>query len=172
MFQEVIILIVQIIAAFGVVVSVFYLGVQVKQQNAITKAQFGFSLTQRLYDRFFRIATDEKFCELLAKDWKNDELRNAERFQCGFYIHTLLVDIFDTYDKVQENLVNPSQLEMRMNLLRRGMMKTTAGKMIWNLWKPTQSKDLVEWFEGQIFSDEELAGFNLDEIELVKNTIR
>jgi len=172
MFQEIIILIVQIIAAFGVVVSVFYLGVQVKQQNAITKAQFGFSLTQRLYDRFFRIATDEKFCELLAKDWKNDELRNAERFQCGFYIHTLLVDIFDTYDKVQENLVNPSQLEMRMNLLRRGMMKTAAGKMIWNLWKPTQSKDLVEWFEGQIFSDEELAGFNLDESELVKNTIR
>ena len=52
MIQEVIILIVQIIAAFGVVVSVFYLGVQVKQQNAITKAQFGFSLTQRLYDRF------------------------------------------------------------------------------------------------------------------------
>ena len=172
MFQEIVILIVQIIAAFGVVVSVFYLGVQVKQQNAITKAQFGFSLTQRLYDRFFRIATDEKFCELLAKDWKNDELRNAERFQCGFYIHTLLVDIFDTYDKVQENLVNPSQLEMRMNLLRRGMMKTAAGKMIWNLWKPTQSKDLAEWFEGQIFSDEELAGFNLDESELVKNTIR
>ena len=62
--------------------------------------------------------------------------------------------------------------EMRMNLLRRGMMKTAAGKMIWNLWKPTQSKDLVEWFEGQIFSDEELAGFNLDESELVKNTIR
>ena len=67
--QEIIILIVQIVAAFGVVVSVLYLGVQVKQQNAITKAQFGFSLTQRLYDRFFRIATDEKFCKLLAKDW-------------------------------------------------------------------------------------------------------
>jgi hypothetical protein len=53
MIQEIIILLVQIIAAFGVVVSVFYLGVQVKQQNAITKAQFGFNLTQRLYDRFF-----------------------------------------------------------------------------------------------------------------------
>jgi len=172
MIQEIIILIVQIVAAFGVVVSVFYLGVQVKQQNAITKAQFGFSLTQRLYDRFFRIATDEKFCELLAKDWKNDELRDAERFQCGFYIHTLLVDIFDTYDKVHEKLLNPSQLEMRMNLLRRGMMKTTTGKMIWNLWKPTQSENFVEWFESQIFADEELAGFNLDESELVKKTIR
>ena len=172
MIQEIIILIVQIVAAFGVVVSVFYLGVQVKQQNAITKAQFGFSLTQRLYDRFFRIATDEDFCELLAKDWQNDELRDAERFQCGFYIHTLLVDIFDTYDKVHEKLLNPSQLEMRMNLLRRGMMKTTTGKMIWNLWKPTQSENFVEWFESQIFADDDLAGFNLDDMPHVKRSIR
>ena len=84
MIQEIIILIVQIVAAFGVVVSVFYLGVQVKQQNAITKAQFGFSLTQRLYDRFFRIATDEEFCELLAKDWQNNKhIMNVIRCKHG-----------------------------------------------------------------------------------------
>lgn len=59
-----------------------------------------------------------------------------------------------------------------MNLLRRGVMKTTTGKMIWNLWKPTQSENFVEWFESQIFADEELAGFSLDESELVKKTIR
>ena len=47
--QDVIILVVQIIAALGVVVSVVYLGMQIKQQNIITKAQFGHSLTQRLY---------------------------------------------------------------------------------------------------------------------------
>ena len=37
--QDLIILIVQIIAALGVVVSVVYLGLQIKQQNIITKAQ-------------------------------------------------------------------------------------------------------------------------------------
>ena len=45
--RELIILIVQIIAALGVVVSVVYLGMQIKQQNIITKAQFGHSLTLR-----------------------------------------------------------------------------------------------------------------------------
>ena len=50
--RELIILIVQIIAALGVVVSVVYLGVQINQQNKITKAQFGHSLTQRLYERY------------------------------------------------------------------------------------------------------------------------
>ena len=100
------------------------------------------------------------------------ELSNQQRWQVGFYINTLLVDIFDTYDKTEAGFVEANQLTMRMNLLRTGMMKLPQGKMLWNLWKPTQSKDLVEWFEGQIFSDEELAGFNLDESELVKNTIR
>ena len=38
--SDLIILIVQVIAALGVVVSVIYLGVQIHQQNEITKAQF------------------------------------------------------------------------------------------------------------------------------------
>ena len=37
--SETIVLIVQVIAAFGVVVSVIYLGIQIHQQNEITKAQ-------------------------------------------------------------------------------------------------------------------------------------
>ena len=45
--SDLIILIVQVIAALGVVVSVVYLGIQIHQQNEITKAQFGHSLTQR-----------------------------------------------------------------------------------------------------------------------------
>ena len=46
---ETIIIVVQVIAALGVVVSVVYLGIQIHQQNEITKAQFGHSLTQRQY---------------------------------------------------------------------------------------------------------------------------
>ena len=45
MSAETIIIIVQMVAAFGVVVSVIYLGIQIHQQNEITKAQFGHSLT-------------------------------------------------------------------------------------------------------------------------------
>ena len=48
MSTETVIIIVQIVAAFGVVVSVIYLGIQIHQQNEITKAQFGHSLTHRM----------------------------------------------------------------------------------------------------------------------------
>ena len=50
---DTILLIVQMVAAFGVLVSVIYLGLQIHQQNEITKAQFGHSLTQRMYERYF-----------------------------------------------------------------------------------------------------------------------
>ena len=66
---ETIIIIVQVIAALGVVVSVVYLGIQIHQQNEITKAQFGHSLTQRQYERYFATAKDSEFADFLAKDW-------------------------------------------------------------------------------------------------------
>ena len=53
-----ILLIVQVVAALGVVISVVYLGVQIHQQNEITKAQFGHSLTQRQYERYFATTKD------------------------------------------------------------------------------------------------------------------
>tara|TARA_B110000305_G_C19407426_1_gene623563 strand:- start:287 stop:805 length:519 start_codon:yes stop_codon:yes gene_type:complete len=172
MIQEVIILLVQIIAAFGVVVSVFYLGVQVKQQNAITKAQFGFSLTQRLYDRFFQTATNPEFCDLLSLDWAEAELSNQQRWQVGFYINTLLVDIFDTYDKTEAGFVDANQLAMRMNLLRTGMMRLPQGKMLWNLWKPTRSEIFITWFEHEIYDGDDLGGFDLRKSDGNKSLFR
>ena len=105
----------ELIGAIGLFVSIFYLAVQVNQQNEITRAQFGFSLSQRLYDRFFKMAQDPKFCELLSRDWANTELEGPERWQAGMYINTLFVDIFDTYDKIEIGMAEKIQLQMRMN---------------------------------------------------------
>ena len=79
--QDLITLIVQIIAAFGVVSSVFYLGIQIHQQNKITKAQFGHSLTQRMYERYFNTSKDKEFSNFLSKDWAGEELDGADRWR-------------------------------------------------------------------------------------------
>ena len=57
------------IAAGGVIVSVVYLAIQINQQNKITRAQFGHTLTQRQYDRYFSSSRDGEFSEFLSKDW-------------------------------------------------------------------------------------------------------
>ena len=152
--RELIILIVQIIAALGVVVSVVYLGVQINQQNKITKAQFGHSLTQRLYERYFETSTNKDYAEFLAKDWNADDLTPTDITRIQMAVITYLVDIFDVYDKVQEGLVNKSHLETRMNTLKLGVMKTTAAKVVWSYWKNNREQSFIDWFESEIYNDE------------------
>ena len=152
--QEIIVLAVQIIAALGVVVSVVYLGVQINQQNKITKAQFGHSLTQRLYERYFETSTNRDYAEFLAKDWNADDLTPTDITRIQMAVITYLVDIFDVYDKVQEGLVNKSHLETRMNTLKLGVMKTTAAKVVWSYWKNNREQSFIDWFESEIYDDE------------------
>ena len=172
--REQIILIVQIIAALGVVVSVVYLGVQINQQNKITKAQFGHSLTQRLYERYFETSTNRDYAEFLAKDWNADDLTPTDITRIQMAVITYLVDIFDVYDKVQEGLVNKSHLETRMNTLKLGVMKTTAAKVVWSYWKNNREQSFIDWFESEIY-DDEAGNISLEEsLKMSKevNTVR
>ena len=120
MSAETIISIVQMIAAFGVVVSVIYLGIQIHQQNEITKAQFGHSLTHRMYERYFNTSKDKEFSNFLSKDWAAGELDNADKWRVAVYVNALLVDIFDTYEKVEKGFVDETHLKMRMHMLKLG----------------------------------------------------
>ena len=155
--SELIILIVQIIAALGVVISVVYLGIQIHQQNEITKAQFGHSLTQRQYERYFASSKDGEFSEFLSKDWSGD-LSEKDRVRVTMFLITTLVDIFDVYEKVKDNFVDKKHLDVRMNALKLGTFKTPLATTVWDFWKITRDQEFIDWFEQEIYGD----GSNLD----------
>ena len=153
MSAETIIIIVQMVAAFGVVVSVIYLGIQIHQQNEITKAQFGHSLTHRMYERYFNTSKDKEFSNFLSKDWAAGELDNADKWRVAVYVNALLVDIFDTYEKVDKGFVDETHLKMRMHMLKVGTMKAPIAQSTWKYWRGIKSKEFVEWFETEIYGD-------------------
>ena len=153
MSAETIIIIVQMVAAFGVVVSVIYLGIQIHQQNEITKAQFGHSLTHRMYERYFNTSKDKEFSNFLSKDWAAGELDNADKWRVAVYVNALLVDIFDTYEKVEKGFVDETHLKMRMHKLKLGTMKAPIAQSTWKYWRGIKSKEFVEWFETEIYGD-------------------
>ncbi len=153
MSTETVIIIVQMVAAFGVVVSVIYLGVQIHQQNEITKAQFGHSLTHRMYERYFNTSKDREFSNFLSKDWAAGELDNADKWRVAVYVNALLVDIFDTYEKVEKGFVDETHLKMRMHMLKLGTMKAPIAQSTWKYWRGIKSKEFVEWFETEIYGD-------------------
>ena len=172
--REIIILIVQIIASLGVVVSVVYLGIQIHQQNIITKAQFGHSLTQRLYDRYSQTSKDKEYAEFMATDWNSQTLTPSESWRIKMAILTYLVDISDVYDNVNAGLVDKSHLDTRMRTLKLGVMKTANAKLVWSGWKRNRSEEFVEWFENEIYSEEDQNDFTREEIEKLGklNTVR
>ena len=139
--------------AFGVVVSVIYLGIQIHQQNEITKAQFGHSLTHRMYERYFNTSKDKEFSNFLSKDWAAGELDNADKWRVAVYVNALLVDIFDTYEKVEKGFVDETHLKMRMHMLKLGTMKAPIAQSTWKYWRGIKSKEFVEWFETEIYGD-------------------
>ena len=153
MSTETVIIIVQMVAAFGVVVSVIYLGIQIHQQNEITKAQFGHSLTHRMYERYFNTSKDREFSNFLSKDWAAGELDNADKWRVAVYVNALLVDIFDTYEKVEKGFVDETHLKMRIHMLKLGTMKAPIAQSTWKYWKGIKSKEFVEWFETEIYGD-------------------
>ena len=153
MSTETIIIILQMLAAFGVVVSVIYLGIQIHQQNEITKAQFGHSLTHRMYERYFNTSKDKEFSNFLSKDWAAGELDNADKWRVAVYVNALLVDIFDTYEKVEKGFVDETHLKMRMHMLKLGIMKAPIAQSTWKYWRGIKSKEFVEWFETEIYGD-------------------
>ena len=153
MSAETIIIIVQMVAAFGVVVSVIYLGIQIHQQNEITKAQFGHSLTHRMYERYFNTSKDKEFSNFLSKDWAAGELDNADKWRVAVYVNALLLDIFDTYEKVEKGFVDETHLKMRMHMLKLGTMKAPIAQSTWKYWSGIKSKEFVEWFETEIYGD-------------------
>ena len=155
MSAETIIIIVQMVAAFGVVVSVIYLGIQIHQQNEITKAQFGHSLTHRMYERYFNTSKDKEFSNFLSKDWAAGELDNADTWRVAVYVNALLVDIFDTYEKVEKGFVDETHLKMRMHMLKLGTMKAPIAQSTWKYWRGIKSKEFVEWFETEIYGNRE-----------------
>ena len=153
MSAETIIIIVQMVAAFGVVVSVIYLGIQIHQQNEITKAQFGHSLTHRMYERYFNTSKDKEFSNFLSKDWAAGELDNADKWRVAVYVNALMVDICDTYEKVEKGFVDETHLKMRMHMLKLGTMKAPIAQSTWKYWRGIKSKEFVEWFETEIYGD-------------------
>ena len=104
-------LFVQVIAALGVVASVFYLSLQIRQQNKIASAEFGHHLTERLYNRYFQTAKDADYCEFLARDWASDEVRTAaDQIRITHSLGMYLVDIHDVYQKVDAGMVAENHL--------------------------------------------------------------
>jgi len=53
----------------------------------------------------------------------------------ALWVQTCLVDIFDSYEKFKNNVIDESHLTMRIHLIKSGIIETKMGMPTWNFWQ-------------------------------------
>ncbi len=109
----------QIMEAVLFSLTVMYIAKEARQALNLTKAQYGHSLTQRMYDRYLSSAQNTDFAMFMAKNWDGDDMADHEHWRVTLWMNTLLVDIFDTWDMHDKGLIEKSHLDMFGTLLGR-----------------------------------------------------
>ncbi len=144
----------QIVEGALLPLSLIYLAREAQLNVKLTKAQFSHTLTDRLYERYLSSTQNQEFVRFLAKDFSSEELTNEDQWRITLWTNAMLVDLFDTYEQHRSGLATQEQLDMRLNLLKLGLMQSRGAKAAWSLWKPSKDAVFVEWFETEIFDGE------------------
>ena len=158
----------QIIEGALLPLSLIYLAREAQLNVKLTKAQFSHTLTDRLYERYLSSTQNQEFVAFLSKDFASEDLSNEDQWRVTLWTNTMLVDLFDTHEQYQNGLATQEQLDMRMNLLKLGLMRSPGAKAAWSLLKPSKNQEFIDWFEAEIFdgpleddSDAQAAALNM-----------
>ena len=144
-------LIAQIIEGALLPLSLIYLAREAQLNVKLTRAQFSHTLTDRLYERYLSSTQNEEFVAFLAKDFSSPELTAEDHWRVTLWTNTMLVDLFDTFEQRENGLATQEQLDMRVNLLKLGLMQSPGAKAAWSLLKPSKDPTFVDWFENEIY---------------------
>ena len=84
-----------------------------------------------------------EFSKFSSKDRGSKDLTDIEQWRVTMFIITLLVDIFNFYEKVEKGFVEKNYLAMRMHALKLGIMKTKRKTGVWIFGNFLEIKNLL-----------------------------
>ena len=140
----------QIVGAVGVILSLLYVGKQLKQTNAMSRSAARQALSAQLNDWAMAIASSTSLSETLSKVHLHDLVRadatDVERIQIAYAYLGIVGQLHLSYEQGKEgvltqeeldNTYGPSMLIFRLPYLRS----------LWPLLRPTYPPDFCVWFE-------------------------
>ena len=128
----------QIVEAGLLPLSLIYLAREAQLNVKLTKAQFSHTLTDRLYERYLSSTQNQEFVAFLAKDFSSEELTAEDQWRITLWTNAMLVDLFDTYEQHKGGLATQEQLDMRLNLLKLGLMQSKGARAAWSFSSTTR----------------------------------
>ena len=139
----------EIVSAIAVVVSVLYVGIQVRSNTREIRAANRQQLVNRAHLGVMQVSTDAELASLFAKAAEGVTLTESEQMQYGYAVRAVLYDIQEAY------------LLYREGRLDHGYWKTRAASILAYLeqapahaiYRQSKSKgilhdDFVRWLDG------------------------
>ena len=143
---------IKIIGAVGVIASVLYLAIQIRQNTRSERSSTQQQLTDRIHNRLLLVAAHPDLAALIAADWSTTEFTDAERVQIRYWLAAIIADIKGIHAQYKLGLVTKSALHGRITIIKQGVFKTEIAVSTWNNVKGESEPDFINWFEKHIIN--------------------
>jgi hypothetical protein len=143
---------IKIIGAVGVIASVLYLAIQIRQNTRSERSSTQQQLTDRIHNRLLLVATHPDLAALIAADWSTTEFTDVERVQIRYWLAAIIADIKGIHAQYKLGLVTKSALHGRITIIKQGVFKTEIAVSTWNNVKGESEPDFINWFEKHIIN--------------------
>ncbi|MCH8139970.1 MAG: hypothetical protein IH908_00075 [Proteobacteria bacterium] len=140
----------EIIAAIGVILSLLYVGRQLKQSNAMARSSFRQELGSQSTHWAMSIASSPSLAEALAKvhfeDLEREDATGPERMQIAYAIVGLIGQIFFAFEHWKEGILTDEQFA-QLYSPRNALLSRPYLASVWPQLRPGYPEDFNKWFE-------------------------
>ena len=143
----------EVIGAIGVVISLIFVGVQVRENTDEIRATNRHQLIGRAHSATTSIAANQGIAAVIAKLAAGAELTPAEQVQFGYYVRSMIYDVQEAFLLRQEERLDEGYWLTRSALFGMSMSQDAARSAYERDKKAgLLHKDFVHWAEGVLES--------------------
>ncbi|MCH7741771.1 MAG: hypothetical protein IIB71_03795 [Proteobacteria bacterium] len=140
----------EITAALGVILSLIYVGRQLKQTNTIARSSFRQELGSQANNWAMSIASSPSLAEALAKvhfeDFKRNDATGPERMHIAYALVGLVGQVFFAFEHWKEGILTDEQFA-ELYSPRNALLSRPYLRSVWPQLRPGYPEDFNEWFE-------------------------
>jgi hypothetical protein len=140
----------EMIGAVGVILSLIYVGKQLKQTNAMSRSAARQSLSAQMTDWAMAIAASPTLSESLSKvhfhNLVRDDATDLERVQVAYSFIAIVGQIHLAYEQQKEGILTKEELH-NLNGPGGALFRQPYLASLWPVLRPTYPPDFGRWFE-------------------------
>ncbi len=116
----------EVVGAFGVVISLIYVGLQVRDNTEEVRATNRQQLIGRAHSATIGAATSPELAAAIAKLTNGETLTPAEKVQYGYFVRALMYDVQEAFLLRQEERLDENYWRTRSALFESAMIQEAA----------------------------------------------